>query len=207
MRKTLLAAAIVITASACTIDPYTGEKKFSKTAIGALAGAAIGAASSSSKDRKKGALIGATVGAGAGYYMDRQEAKLRQELASSGVSVTREGEAIKLNMPGNLTFHSSKSDIQPSFNTVLDAVAKVFGEYKKTNIRVAGFTDSTGAEQYNMMLSKDRANSVAQYFYGKGVDAQRFEIIGFGEKYPAASNDTASGREANRRVELEIIPS
>jgi outer membrane protein OmpA-like peptidoglycan-associated protein len=202
--------------TACsTINPYTGEKQTSKAttgaAIGAVSGALIGIATSdSAKQRKERALAGAGIGAvaggGVGYYMDVQEAKLRQKLQASGVSVTRNGDRIVLNMPGNVTFDSDSTQVKGSFNSVLESVAEVLKEYQSTMIQVAGHTDSTGGDRYNMLLSQQRAQAVANTLGGFGVDTVRMDVVGFGETQPIANNGSAEGRERNRRVELTLIP-
>ncbi len=210
----VLASAVVFTGCS-TINPYTGEKQTSKAtsgaAIGAVAGALIGIATSdSAKERKeralKGAGIGAVAGGGVGYYMDVQEAKLREKMEGAGVSVTRDGDNIILNMPGNLTFDTDSSTVKPTFTPVLDAVAEVLKEYKSTMIQVAGHTDSTGGDRYNLLLSQQRAQAVANKLGGFGVEQVRLDVVGFGETQPIASNGTASGREQNRRVELTLVP-
>ena len=148
-----LVAAAVVTSGCATYNPYTGEKQTSKATTGAAIGAAVGAiigvaTSDNAKERKeralKGAGIGAITGGGVGYYMDVQEAKLRQKLEASGVSVTRDGDNIILNMPGNITFDTNQSNVKESFKPVLDSVAEVLKEYKSTMIQVGGHTDSTG---------------------------------------------------------------
>lgn len=211
----LVAAAFALTA--CTSqDPYTGEQGVNNTTIGAGIGAVAGAlggyliGKGSSDDRRKRALIGAGVGAlggGAiGYYMDQQEAALRQKLRASGVSVTRVGENIILNMPGNITFATDSSDVNARFYEVLNSVALVLQEYDRTLVDIYGHTDSTGSAQYNQQLSQRRAQSVAQYLVGQGVNGQRLLVQGMGESQPIATNDTAAGREQNRRVEIKISP-
>lgn len=150
--------------------------------------------------------IGAIVGGGAGYYMDTQEAKLRQQLRSTGVSVERDGDNINLIMPGNITFSTNSSDLRADFYTVLDSVALVLEEFKQTTIVVSGYTDSTGADAYNQTLSEGRASSVASYFINKQVTPARFDTIGFGEQNPIADNSTEEGRSLNRRVELTLLP-
>ena len=74
-----------------------------------------------------------------------------------------------------------------------------------TKVRVEGHTDTTGADDYNMKLSQARAESVRDYLVGRGVASNRLEPVGFGETRPLQSNDTRPGREANRRVEFNII--
>lgn len=201
--------------SACaTVNPYSDDKQASKLAIGAGVGAAsgaiIGLITSNNKDRQRNALIGAGLGALAGgsvgYYMDVQEAKLRQRLRNSGVSVTRSGNQIILNMPGNVTFASNAADINAGFYEVLNSVAIVLNEYKKTTVDVVGHTDSVGSDSYNQQLSERRALSVAEYLAGQKVVAGRLLVAGRGETAPIASNNTPEGRSQNRRVAIQIIP-
>ncbi len=192
--------------SGCVTDPYTGEKKISKGAIGATTGAILGAAVSSKHDRGKGALIGAAVAGGAGVYMDNQEKKLRDRLQNTGVSVTRDGEQIYLNMPGSLTFQTNSSDIQGSFYSVLNSVSQVLKEFNNSNVDVTGHTDSVGDDNYNQQLSERRAWSVANYLTAQGLDASRLHVVGYGERYPVTSNDTEQGKQMNRRVEVQIKP-
>ena len=214
IRTGLLATAVAV-AGCTTFDPYTGEEQTSKTTKGALIGAAAGAvvglvSGDDAVDRRQRALIGAGVGALAGgavgYYMDKQEAKLRAELAGSGVSVTRMGDNITLNMPGNVTFATDSSDLSPAFFDVLNSVGKVLKEFDQTVVEVAGHTDSTGSEDYNQSLSERRAASVSRYFSAKGIAEQRLLIVGMGELRPVASNTSAEGRQANRRVEITMVP-
>jgi outer membrane protein OmpA-like peptidoglycan-associated protein len=210
--KATVAASLLSLAACTTINPYTQETQTSKAVkgagIGAAAGAAIGLLTKG--DKLENALIGAGVGAlaggGVGYYMDVQEAKLRQKMAATGVTVTRNGDNITLNMPGNITFALNSADLNAQFFTVLDGVAMVLKEYDKTVIEVAGHTDSSGSDQYNLQLSERRARSVAQYLISQGVKPERIITVGAGKAYPIASNDTEAGRAANRRVELTIVP-
>jgi outer membrane protein OmpA-like peptidoglycan-associated protein len=212
---TVMIAAAVALAGCETVNPYTGESQTSNAAkgagIGAAAGAVVGLITGhDAKQRRERALIGAGVGALAGgsvgYYMDVQEAKLRQQLQGTGVSVTRIGDNITLNMPGNVTFKTDSYDLNAGFFKVLDSVGLVLKEYDKTLIEVAGHTDSTGAAEYNQALSERRAQTVATYLAGKGLMEQRIITIGAGETRPVATNDTAEGRQLNRRVELTLAP-
>jgi outer membrane protein OmpA-like peptidoglycan-associated protein len=211
----VMAIAASMLAGCYTMDPYTNEKKVSKTTkgagIGALAGAVAGMLTGDdSRERRKRALIGAGAGALAGgavgNYMDRQEAKLRAQLQGTGVSVTRDGDNITLNMPGNVTFATNSSDLRPDFFSTLNSVAIVLKEFDKTILEVAGHTDSTGDDAYNQALSQRRAGSVAQYLESQGILARRMFTVGAGESRPIASNDTAEGKQANRRVELTLEP-
>jgi outer membrane protein OmpA-like peptidoglycan-associated protein len=218
MKKIITAASTILLLQACTtFDPYTGESKTSKTAIGAAAGAGIAAVvayidnkDKSSKTRNNRILAaatgGAAIGGGIGYYMDTQEAKLRKKLRDSGVSIQRDGNKINLIMPGNITFATSSSNINTNFTRVLNSVALVLEEYNKTLIVVSGHTDSIGSVQYNQRLSEDRAGSVANYLRGQKIISDRLEIVGFGEGQPVANNQTAQGRELNRRVEITLLP-
>src|SRR6266850_7090923 len=214
--RAVIAGVVLSTLSGCyTYDPYTGDKKVSDTTKGAGIGAAVGAvvglltggdAAAHRKNALIGAGIGALAGGAAGNYMDRQESKLRSQLAGSGVSVTRMGDNITLNMPGNITFASDSAELNPSFYNVLHSVNIVLKQYEKTLVEVAGHTDSTGASEYNQKLSERRANSVAQYLEGQGLRSDRVITVGAGETHPVATNDTAEGRQANRRVELTLTP-
>ncbi len=208
-----IAASASLALAACTTDPYTGERQASKTAIGAGVGAAVGAVGGAivgGKKKRKEMLIGAGVGALAGgavgAYMDNQEAKLRRQLEGTGVSVTRMGDDIILNMPSNITFDVDEADIKPQFHEVLDSVALVLKEFQKTYVDVLGHTDSTGAEAYNQDLSMRRASAVANYLIGRDVRGERFLIRGMGEAAPIADNATAEGRALNRRVEITLSP-
>ena len=110
-------------------------------------------------------------------------------------------------MPGNITFKTDSSDINASFYPVLNSVARVLNKYNNSTVLVSGHTDSTGSAEYNLTLSRDRAQSVAAYLQGQGVKASRFEVMGLGSSNPIASNETDAGRTQNRRVEIKIIPN
>ena len=210
----IVAAAVVV--SGCeTLDAYTRESKTSSATKGALIGAAAGAvvgliSGDDAVERRQRALIGAGIGALAGgsigYYMDRQEEKLRAELEGTGVSVTRIGDNITLNMPGNVTFRTDSSDLSPAFFDVLNSVGKVLNEFDKTVVEVAGHTDSTGSEVHNQNLSERRAMAVGRYLQSQEVSAQRLITLGMGELRPVLGNGTAAGRQANRRVEITMVP-
>ena len=215
-KKCAVVAVAALYLSACTTtDPYTGEQKVSNTAGGAAIGAGVGAVAglligNNPVQRRNAALIGAGVGALAGgaigNYMDNQEAELRAQLQGTGVSVTRVGDRIVLNMPSNVTFATDQDQVIPPFYPTLDSVAIVLRKFDKTLIDVDGHTDSVGNAGYNMDLSNRRANSVANYLASRGVDPRRMSAMGYGLERPIASNASESGRAQNRRVEIAISP-
>ncbi|MEQ8479208.1 MAG: OmpA family protein [Hoeflea sp.] len=210
--RLLIAAMAAVFVSACTTDPYTGQQKVSNLAAGAGLGAAAGAGLGllAGGDDRRNALIGAGIGALAGGaiggYMDQQEAQLRAQLQGTGVSVTRSGNQIILNMPSNITFDTDQSAVKPEFYPTLNSVALVLQKFNRSLVDVTGHTDSTGSDQYNLTLSQQRAQSVASYLVSQGNDPRRFYTQGFGESRPVADNSTEAGRAANRRVEIQISP-
>ncbi|MCD1126526.1 OmpA family lipoprotein [Jinshanibacter sp. LJY008] len=214
MIATVIALSGTLVVSGCTTNPYTGESQVGDSGIGAGIGAAVGAGigalSSSKKDRGKGVLIGAAAGAAlggsVGYYMDVQEAKLREKMAGTGVSVTRSGDQIILNMPNNVTFDTNSSTLKPAGANTLTGVAMVLKEYNKTAVNILGHTDSTGSRQLNMTLSQQRADSVASSLITQGVAANRIRTQGVGPDQPIASNSTEDGKAQNRRVTITLSP-
>ncbi len=213
MKKTVIAAvAASMFVAGCTTDPYTGEQKISNTAggaaIGALAGAGLGTLAGGNDRRNAliGAGVGALAGGAIGSVMDQNENELRAQLQGTGVSVTRVGNQIMLNMPSDITFAVDQDAVKPEFYSVLNSVALVLKKYKQTTVDVFGHTDSTGSDQHNFDLSQRRALAVANYLNAQGVDQRRFAVTGFGKTRPIASNDTAQGRAQNRRVEIQLTP-
>lgn len=210
-----LAGAVLLTSCATYTGQTSDPNDPNRTRRNALIGAAIGAAAGlvsgdDAVERRQQALVGAGVGALAGgaigAYQDRQEARLRSELAGTGVDVSRQGNNITLNMPGSITFAFDSANLQPQFHPVLDDVASTLAEYNQTVVEVAGHTDSVGTDAYNQTLSVQRAQSVANYLMGKGLVRDRFIVTGAGETRPIASNDTEQGRAQNRRVEITLVP-
>jgi len=216
MAKRLIAVlAAAALAGACSTDPYTGEQKVSNTAggaalgagLGALAGMAVGGSRNAQRNAVLiGAGIGALTGGAIGATMDRNEADLRRQLQGTGVSVTRVGDQVVLNMPSDITFDIDRDAIKPSFRATLNSVAIVLNRYQQTVVDVFGFTDSTGGDAHNQDLSQRRAMSVANYLAQQGVDQRRFAVTGFGSSRPIATNATAEGRALNRRVEIQLSP-
>ena len=201
------------TTTACVTDPTTGERRISSAAVGAgrggLGGLLAGDVLGGRRDRTEkilGAGIGAIAGGAIGAYMDNQERRLRQQTAGTGVEVTRQGDDLLLNIPSGITFDTNSYAIQPQFRSTLDKVASTLAEYDQTLVDVYGHTDSTGGDQINIPLSRNRAQSVADYLSGRGVQTARIGTQGFGSSQPIASNDTVEGRAQNRRVEIKVVP-
>ena len=212
--KSVMAAGVAMSLLAgCVTNPETGEKRMSKAGIGALAGTALGAGLGALVGGRNGrteAIVGAGIGALAGgavgTYMDRQEKKLREQTAGSGVDVKRQGDDLVLVMPSGITFDTNSYQVQPQFQATLGRVAQTLGEYEQTYIDVYGHTDSTGSDAINDPLSRNRAEAVANYLSSHGVASARIGTQGFGSRQPIASNDTPDGRAKNRRVEIKVVP-
>lgn len=178
------------------------------TAIGAGAGGAAGAligkyAGNTAVGAIAGAMIGGAAGAYIGHYMDEQAEEIERDL--EGATVERIGEGIKITFDSGILFQVDKADIQSQAAINLTNLAEILQKYPDTEILIEGHTDSTGADEYNLELSRDRARSVANYLAGQSVDATRFTIMGYGEEQPVADNGTIAGKTANRRVELAIM--
>ena len=221
MKQTLKLAALGATLAVFTAGcaSYTGQTNDpndpNRTQRGALIGAGIGAVAGllsggDAVERRQRAMVGAGIGAlaggGIGAYQDRQEAELRRETVGTGIDVSRDGDVIKLNLPDGVTFDFAKYDLKPQFYPALNTIASTLKEYNQTIVEVSGHTDSIGSDAANQTLSERRANAVSSYLIGQGVQRERFEVVGMGERYPVASNDTDSGRALNRRVEIRLLP-
>ncbi|MGM0480534.1 MAG: OmpA family protein [Pseudomonadota bacterium] len=206
MKKVILVTAVASFVVAGCANMSNTQKG---AAIGAVTGALLGKGTGD-HDKSRyiwGAAVGALAGSAIGNYMDKQEQEFRDELAGSGVEVIRDGDNIRLQMPGNVTFASDSASISQNFHPVLNDVVKVLKKYEKTTMMVEGHTDSTGAAEYNQQLSLNRAMAVRNFMVGNGIDERRLTTYGYGENQPIADNNTASGRQENRRVELNIIPN
>jgi outer membrane protein OmpA-like peptidoglycan-associated protein len=219
MRKavaSVVCVAFVVSGCAST-GSADGKRSMTNTEkgalIGALGGAALGAAVS--KKKGKGALIGAVggglTGGAVGNYMDRQKQDLEKSLASErdagAVSIAKlPNDVVKVTMTSQTAFDSGSATMKPGFAPTLDKLAKIIVQYGKTELTVIGHTDSDGAPQANLDLSQRRAAAVTDYLKGKNVHADRLEAIGKGEAEPIADNKTEAGKRANRRVELLVEP-
>ena len=210
---TAVALSGTLVATACTTNPYTGQREINKTAIGAVLGAGAGyllgdviGGRGDRTERIIGAGIGAIAGGAVGAYMDRQEAELRRQTAGTGVDVIRQGDELLLRMPAGITFAFDSYNVQPQFQSTLNEVAQTLNQYPSTMIDVLGHTDSVGTDAYNQQLSQQRAQAVANYLVARGVSSARIATRGYGETMPIATNETEAGRAANRRVEIKVVP-
>jgi outer membrane protein OmpA-like peptidoglycan-associated protein len=220
VKKLTLALSILVLLTGCEAtqrqNATTGENETNSATkgalIGAISGVALGIATGdNAKERRKNALVGAVggaaVGGGVGYYFDKQEAALRQKLLNSGVQVERVGEnELLLRLENGIGFTTNSYQLTSSIHNTLAGVATILVEYPNTSLVIEGHTDSTGSDNTNQILSEQRAESVRSYLVSKGVAAGRAISRGLGERVPLCTNDTPSGRECNRRVEIQILP-
>lgn len=196
---------IAISGCISSEDPHKKAKQ--GAAIGAGAGAIVGAVvGHQSGERNTGAAVGAAVGAGIGtaigYKMDKQQAELEKV---EGIEVERTAEdEINVTIKSDILYDVDSSALRSGSRATLDEMAGVFTKYPDTMIELAGHADSTGTMEHNQLLSAQRAQSVGNYLARQGVSTSRIDTIGYGESYPRESNDTAEGRQLNRRVEIKI---
>ncbi|KPK81221.1 MAG: hypothetical protein AMS25_07385 [Gemmatimonas sp. SM23_52] len=193
---------LVVGSYSCATRTQTGA------AVGAGAGAVVGGViGHAAGNTAVGAIIGAAVGGAAGAiignYMDRQAEEMERDL--EGAKIERIGEGIKITFQSGLLFDVDKADLRPEARQNLDKLAGILNKYEDTNILIEGHTDSTGPEDYNMDLSRRRAQSVSHHLATLNVAPARFSVMGYGEVQPVATNDTPEGRQLNRRVELAIM--
>lgn len=208
------ALALLGTTTACVTAPNTGERKVSRTAIGAGLGGTLGyllgGAIGGDTARIIGAGIGGSAGAVIGKQFDDQIRELDEELQGSGVDVEEVGDqdAILVRLPDGVTFASGSASINPGFYNSLDSVADSLIRYPNSLIDVYGFTDTTGSDALNQRLSEQRAQAVADYLASRGVARGRLATRGYGESYDYLRVKTADGvnEPLNRRVEIKIIP-
>ena len=205
-------AGVLLLSAGCATNP-DGTTEYKRTAIGALAGAAVGAGGGAliagRGHRGTGALIGGVVGAAGGgavgNYMDRQAAEMKRNLPEAAVA--REGDKLYVALPSGILFDVDKTEIRPAARESIAKAAEVLVKYPDTYITVEGHTDSTGTTEYNQKLSERRADAVRDMLMRDGVPGSRISIKGYGESDPVADNSTPEGRQSNRRVQLEIRPN
>ncbi len=207
MIKKLFIAFLIISFLAVTSGCAEWNRTMKGAAIGAGTGGAVGGLIGyASGHTVAGILIGAAVGGLAGgfigNYMDKQAAEIERDI--QGAKVERVGEGIKITFSSGILFDVDKSDLKDQYKGELAQLAGILNKYEDTNILLAGHTDSTGSDEYNLELSRNRAQTVANYLTTQNVNAARFTTQGYGKSDPIASNDTAEGRAQNRRVEVAI---
>ena len=207
MKKTLtlfVLMAFLLAAVNCASWNKTTRGAVIGGAGGAVLGGVIGRAAGNTL---LGAILGAAVGGAAGAiignYMDKQAAEMQRDL--EGAEIQRIGEGIKITFDSGILFDIDKSDLRPVSKTNLGDLGKILNKYPDTNILIEGHTDNTGSDDYNMTLSKDRAQSVALYLATCEVTSARFSIAGYGEAQPIVMNDTSEGRQKNRRVDIAVL--
>jgi outer membrane protein OmpA-like peptidoglycan-associated protein len=199
-----VAAALILSGASCASMSRAQKGAVIGGASGAVVGGLIGkAAGNTLVGAILGAAIGGAAGAYIGHYMDKQAAEMQRDL--EGAKVERIGEGIKITFDSGLLFDVDKSDLKQASRENIESLAKIFQKYPDTNILIEGHTDSTGADDYNMRLSKERASAVAGYLALQSVQSSRFSVMGYGESQPLGTNDTVEGRQTNRRVDLAVM--
>lgn len=208
LRKGFILILIALFSFACATTDDDPNRKTKRGAVigavvGGVAGAVIGNQSGSNRTGAViGAATGAAVGAAVGRRMDKQEQELRQ---IEGVEVSRPSEGeIEVRLTSDILFDYDSAALRSTSRTTLTELAENFARYPDNQLIVEGHTDSTGSETYNQKLSERRASSVADYLIDRGVAASSIIVYGFGESQPKSSNETAEGRQLNRRVEIQI---
>lgn len=207
MQKKIFILFLIISLLAVTMGCAEWSRTQKGAAIGAGAGGAVGGVIGyASGATVAGILIGAAVGGVAGgfigNYMDKQAAEIERDI--EGAKVERVGEGIKITFSSGILFDVDKSNLKDPYKGELSQLAAILNKYEDTNILLAGHTDSTGSDEYNLGLSRQRAESVANYLATQNVNRTRFSTEGYGKTDPIASNETAEGRAQNRRVEVAI---
>ncbi|MAS44804.1 MAG: hypothetical protein CML43_17060 [Rhodobacteraceae bacterium] len=205
----MCAAALLAGCAETVNDNGVTRRQGTGAALGAGLGAAAGLLVGG--DDRRNALVGAGIGmlagAAAGTYLDSQERQLQKDLEGTGATVTNTGDALLVTLPGGVTFQTDSDKVTNNFKRPLNRVARTLNKYPSSYVDVVGHTDSTGDASYNMQLSQRRARSVAAELIQRGVANARIATAGMGETQPVASNETADGRAANRRVEIKIVPA
>lgn len=207
-----LAAASLVSLSACVTDPNTGERKISRAAIGGVGGTVLGGLLGGVIGGRTGRIIGAGLGgvggAVVGYQMDKQIKELREQTAGSGIDVseTDGGQAILVNLPDGVTFATGSYSISPTFQSTLDSVAQSLRDYPNSLVDVYGHTDTVGTTASNQRLSEERARAVTNYLVNRGVSSSRIRWQGFGETQLKVATGDGVNEALNRRVEIKIVP-
>jgi outer membrane protein OmpA-like peptidoglycan-associated protein len=196
-----------VTLSGCsTLNTNKERGAVIGAAAGAVAGGAIGKHQGSTA---KGAIIGATVGGVIGgvigHQMDQQAKELEQNIP--GAIVERVGEGIQVTFQSGLLFDFDSDRVKSDAAQNLKNLAASLDKYPNSSLLIVGHTDAVGSDDYNQTLSERRARSTAMYLSSQGVSVARLQTVGRGETEPVASNESESGMQKNRRVEVAIYAS
>lgn len=207
MVKRIIGVGLIGALLAVNFNCSSMSKSQKGAVIGAASGGAVGgligkAAGNTAVGAILGAAVGGVAGAYIGNYMDKQAEEMERDIA--GARIERVGEGIKITFDSGLMFDVNKATLRPESEENLANLANILNKYEDTNILLEGHTDATGSDEYNLDLSRKRAQSVSNYLASLGVNPVRFTIMGYGESQPVASNDTDDGRQLNRRVEVAI---
>jgi len=200
-------AALTLTQSACQTLKTQEEKG---AVIGAAGGTAIGAVvGKATGSTARGAIIGAAVGGAAGAIIGHQMDQKAKEIQATvaGAEVTRVGEGLVVTFASGLLFDFDSDRLRAESKKNLDNLASSLSNFGDSKLLLVGHTDSQGSDEYNLDLSRRRADAVAAYLESRSVSAARVQTSGRGETEPVASNDTDPGRQQNRRVEAAIYAS
>ncbi|MCJ7588798.1 MAG: OmpA family protein [Candidatus Aminicenantes bacterium] len=207
MKRTLavfVTAALMLAGLSCASMNRTQKGAIIGGASGAVVGGRIGKAAGNTL---LGAILGAAVGGAAGafigHYMDKQAAEMQRDL--EGAKVERIGEGIKITFDSGLLFDVNRAELRDASRRNIEKLAQILQKYPDTNILIEGHTDSTGADDYNMGLSRERSRSVADYLVDQAVASSRCTVMGYGESQPIASNESVQGRQMNRRVDVAVM--
>lgn len=216
MKKNLILFVVIVLCVPLVACAPPQNKQEQGTRVGAAGGAAAGALLGQAiGGNTKGTLIGAGLGALAGGVignqvgksMDEQEAAMRRELAAvEAANIQRNADVLAVTFKSDFLFAVGSANLNSGAFTEISRVSRVLNQYPDTSILVAGHTDSTGSEQFNMDLSMRRAENVKNALIGGGVNPDRISTVGYGESAPIADNSTESGKQANRRVVITIEP-
>lgn len=209
----ILVVSILLVTSCETLQNTNNTQRAAAIGVagGAIIGGIIGNNVGDRNNTALGAVISSVVGGTSGAYigsrMDEQAKRIEEEIPGAEVIRVGEGIAVTFDQNSGVYFGTNEDFMNTDSKKSLDKLIQIFKEYLKTNIVVEGHTDSTGNANYNLDLSKRRANSVTDYLIKNGVVSKRFTIKWFGQEQPKYDNATAEGRTKNRRVELAIIAS
>lgn len=195
--------------AACTNADGTRNNTATQAVAGTAAGAVIGNIVSGGEEEGTiiGGVVGGIAGTALGSYLDRQKRDLQAAIGGSGAGIVNTGSALVVSLPEAITFDVDSSDVKPAIRDDIIAVSRNLQAYPASTVQVVGYTDNTGSAAYNQGLSERRAQAVTNILVASGTSAGRIQAYGRGMSDPVASNDTAAGRAANRRVEIVITPT